>query len=100
MLIGGGNLEDASLRKGPLRARLFAAKVSALVLCVLLVTGVIYGVLSGQLGPVQTASEAFGAGSVQAIGQTLYTDYLLPFELASVLLLVGMVGAVALARKE
>ncbi len=37
-------------------------------------------------------------GSVQAIGTVLYTDYLLPFELTSVLLLVGMIGAVVLAR--
>jgi NADH-quinone oxidoreductase subunit J len=37
-------------------------------------------------------------GTVQAIGAVLYTDYLLPFELASVLLLVGMIGAVVLAR--
>ena len=42
----------------------------------------------------------FGAGSVQAIGSVLYTDYLLPFELASVLLLVAMIGAVVLARNE
>ena len=40
------------------------------------------------------------AGSVEAIGSVLYTDYLLPFELASVLLLVGMIGAVVLARKR
>ena len=30
----------------------------------------------------------------------LYTDYLVPFELASMLLLVAMVGAIVLARKE
>ena len=36
---------------------------------------------------------------MQAIGQALYTDYLLPFELTSVLLLVGMIGAVVLARE-
>ena len=42
----------------------------------------------------------FGQGSVQAIGQALYTTYLFPFELTSVLLLVGIIGAVVLARKE
>ncbi len=30
----------------------------------------------------------------------LYTDYLVPFELASMLLLVAMVGAILLARKD
>ncbi len=43
---------------------------------------------------------AFGQGSVEAIGAALYTDYLLPFEMTSVLLLVGMVGAVVLARRD
>jgi len=35
---------------------------------------------------------------VQAIGQALYTEYLVPFELTSVLLLIGMIGAIVLAR--
>ena len=30
----------------------------------------------------------------------LYTDYLVPFELASILLLVAMIGAIVLARRE
>jgi NADH-quinone oxidoreductase subunit J len=30
----------------------------------------------------------------------LYTDYLVPFELVSMLLLVAMIGAILLARKE
>ncbi len=36
-------------------------------------------------------------GNLQAVGMLLYQEYLLPFELASVLLLVAMVGAVLLA---
>jgi NADH-quinone oxidoreductase subunit J len=30
----------------------------------------------------------------------LYTDYLIPFEVASILLLVAMVGAIILAKRE
>lgn len=48
------------------------------------------------------ASAPLGApdgGSVQAVGEVLYTDYLIPFELASLLLLVGMLGGVVLARR-
>ena len=52
------------------------------------------GALAAQSGSVP------GNGSVQAIGEALFTQYLLPFELASVLLLVAMIGAVALARKS
>jgi NADH-quinone oxidoreductase subunit J len=40
------------------------------------------------------------AGSPQAIGQSLYTDYLLPFELTSLLILIALVGAVVFAKKE
>lgn len=40
------------------------------------------------------------AGNIEAVGIELYTRYLLPFEVASVLLLVAMVGAVVLARRE
>src|SRR3954471_18102740 len=41
-----------------------------------------------------------GAGNTETIGMLLYTDYLVPFELASMLLLVAMVGAILLARKD
>ena len=39
-------------------------------------------------------------GNVEQIGWLLYTDYLIPFELASILLLVAMVGAIVLAKRE
>jgi NADH-quinone oxidoreductase subunit J len=39
-------------------------------------------------------------GNVEELGWLLYTDFLIPFELASVLLLVAMVGAIILARRE
>jgi NADH-quinone oxidoreductase subunit J len=38
--------------------------------------------------------------SVKALGKELYTNYLVPFEVASVILLVGLVGAVMLAKKR
>lgn len=39
-------------------------------------------------------------GSVEAIGRVLFTDYLLPFEITSVLLLAAIVGAVVLAKRK
>ena len=39
-------------------------------------------------------------GSVEFLADKLFTEYLLPFEVASVLLLVGLVGAVTLAKKK
>ncbi|HEY3382318.1 MAG TPA: NADH-quinone oxidoreductase subunit J [Vicinamibacterales bacterium] len=41
-----------------------------------------------------------GSHNVEAVGWLLYTDYLVPFEVASMLLLVAMVGAIVLARRE
>lgn len=41
-----------------------------------------------------------GNNSIVVIGQHFFTDFLLPFELASVLLLMAMVGAIILARRE
>jgi NADH-quinone oxidoreductase subunit J len=39
-------------------------------------------------------------GNVKAIGRLLFTDYLLPFEITSVLLFVAIIGAVILARRS
>ncbi len=43
---------------------------------------------------------AFTGGTAKAIGQKLFTEYLLPFEVTSVLILIAILGAVVLARKE
>ena len=45
------------------------------------------------------ALDAVPAGNTEAVGWLLYTDYLVPFEVASMLLLAAMVGAIVLARK-
>jgi NADH-quinone oxidoreductase subunit J len=39
-------------------------------------------------------------GNLQAVGAAIFKDYLLPFEIASVLLLVAMIGAIVLARQK
>ena len=42
----------------------------------------------------------FQGGTPYAIGKALFTTYLLPFEVTSILILVAIIGAVVLARKE
>jgi NADH-quinone oxidoreductase subunit J len=42
----------------------------------------------------------FTGGSPQAVGRALFTTYLLPFEVTSILVLIGVLGAVLLAHKE
>lgn len=44
------------------------------------------------------ANEQFG--SPETLAKSLFTDFVLPFEIASVLLLVAIVGAVVLAKRE
>ena len=39
-------------------------------------------------------------GTVEAVGEALFTQYLLPFELVSAVLLIGIFGVVVLAQKE
>ena len=46
-------------------------------------------------GPAQ-----IGEGAVIHLGEHFFSDYLLPFELASVLLLMAMIGAIVLARRD
>ena len=43
---------------------------------------------------------SIGEQATERIGEHLFTDYLLPFELASVLLLMAMIGAIVLARRD
>lgn len=39
-------------------------------------------------------------GNIMTVGKVLYTEYLLPFEIASVILLVAILGAVVLAKRK
>ena len=49
-------------------------------------------VVPGVVGPM--------AGNTEQVGWLLYTSYLIPFEIASMLLLVAMIGAIVLAKRE
>jgi NADH-quinone oxidoreductase subunit J len=58
--------------------------------------------LSGRLvpGPIapDTAGAAAGLGNTQQVGLLLYSRYLFPFEITSIILLVAMIGVVVIAR--
>jgi NAD(P)H-quinone oxidoreductase subunit 6 len=49
---------------------------------------------------VLSTEVAAGDMAIVEIGKHFFTDYLLPFELASVLLLIALIGAIVLARRE
>ncbi len=54
---------------------------------------------TGTTGEI-TADLVNEVGHTELIARSLFTDFLLPFEIASILLLVAIVGAVILAKKE
>lgn len=48
-------------------------------------------------GPATTAA---AVGAPDVIGRSLFTDYLLPFEVTSLLILIALMGAVVFAKKD
>ena len=89
VLIPGKEETGPDPRRG---ARLLAVPVGALLFLLLLF--VVVGRWSGTPGP------SGPSGSVAAVGRLLFTSYLFPFELTSVLLLAAMVGVLLLARRR
>ena len=81
----------------PDRARILVAIVLSLVLLVEL------GMAVGQrlmLSPAKGPAVAGDFGTTQTVGRLLFTDFLFPFEITSIILLVAMVGAMVLAKKH
>jgi NADH-quinone oxidoreductase subunit J len=72
-----------------------AGSLSGLLLIAMLAP-VLFNLQSAQ-DPI-VATELFG--SPEELARSLFTDFVLPFEIASVLLLVAIIGAVVLAKKE
>ncbi|MFA5354554.1 MAG: NADH-quinone oxidoreductase subunit J [Thermodesulfovibrionales bacterium] len=59
----------------------------------------IKGLVQGPLG--KYTIEAIKAEThTKAVGRVLYTEYLFPFEIASLILLIAIVGAIVLAKKQ
>jgi NADH-quinone oxidoreductase subunit J len=50
--------------------------------------------------PIVAAAAVPVTGNTEVVGWMLYTSYLIPFEIASMLLLVAMIGAIVLAKRE
>lgn len=72
----------------------------AFVLGGILIVEAAYLVFFRQGPGVSLGSVPAGFGSPEAIGETLFSSYLLPFEVISILLLAAMVGAIVLTKKR
>jgi NADH-quinone oxidoreductase subunit J len=94
-----------NVKGDPVRERLKVTRRTlglALVTLFLVEVGALI-VTTYQMGDENAARVGLGqnlVGGTSVIGRSLFTTYLLPFEIASVLLLVGMVGAVILAKHK
>jgi NADH-quinone oxidoreductase subunit J len=52
------------------------------------------------IAPTAVSAAIPVSGNTEQVGWLLYTSYLIPFEVASMLLLVAMIGAIVLAKRE
>jgi len=72
----------------------------AATICAGLVMIVLIASLKETEGMIQQKAASANIGMVKTLGQVMFTDFLLPFEITSVLLLAAMVGAVMLGKPE
>ena len=89
---------EQELRSG---LKLFYSKVIGGLLMVLFLLGIIYSVVwkspTGKVGPYTPDKVS---ANVKAVGEMLFTQYLFPFEIISVLLVTAIVGAVILSKRR
>ena len=74
-------------------------KIISTSICLTLLSLLIRVDLSNTWGLAEP-SASIGEESTIRIGEHLFSDYLLPFEVASILLLMAMIGAIVLARRD
>src|SRR3989440_640085 len=90
------NVEEEVRR--PVRLH-FLIPVSVVFAAVLVAEAAFMLKLGGTAHVEPVAPQASGVGLTASIGTGLFTDYLLPFEVTSVLILMALVGAITLARR-
>ncbi len=94
MLVKG---EEVSQAKQTLGQKIIAAFISLLL--VIQVGSIVY-LSFAHKGTGKIAAEMAKYGNTESIGAVLYTKYIFPFEVASVLLLAAMIGAIVLAKNK
>jgi NADH-quinone oxidoreductase subunit J len=81
------------------RTRLGFLVPVAVVLAAILVAEATFIIWFVDRSPARTLSNVSDTGLTSSIGSALFTKYLLPFEITSILLLMAIVGAMTLARR-
>jgi NADH-quinone oxidoreductase subunit J len=77
------------------------AVVAGVLLGVLVAVAILFGVMAAGHGDGTELRMVNGTeiGNTEAVGEVLYTKYLVPFEVVSVVLLVAMIGAIVFGRR-
>lgn len=81
-----------------LRDNLFSRQTFGIFLTLIFGGGILFLISRTLLENPTARSGIVDTGSVQAIGTALFTDYVYPFEMVSLILLAAVVGAVVLAK--
>jgi len=73
-----------------------------LMVALVLLAEIIVAVSAWKAGPVTGGAQpaATTQPNIEAIGELLYTRYLFPFEIAGLILLVAMIGAIVLTHRR
>jgi NADH-quinone oxidoreductase subunit J len=79
--------------------RIAYQQIAGVLLGVLLLAGILWAVGSS-LFPAETGTALARSDNIREIGAALLTDFALPFEMASIVLLVAIIGAVVLAKRR
>lgn len=93
------NVEREAAAGGGRRLQKFCALLLCLIVANALVAASGMSVFTGARGAYPPEKVA-AVGNSALIGKALFTDFLLPFEITSVLLLAAIIGAVVLAKKK
>src|SRR5436309_1406082 len=92
------DIDFAQLRSGFTRNLPFGIIIALVLLAEIVIAGV-----SWQAGPTLSGrhiAEAPSTPNIVALGQLLYSRYLFPFEIAGLILLVAMIGAIVLTHRS
>lgn len=92
------NLKEATSSDWVMRDKNIFISIMSGVLAVGILYKIVDVIFMTELNSPATLPDSFG--TVATIGESLFTDFVLPFEVASLLLLAAMIGAVVLAKPK
>ena len=92
MLIGGDTNDFSAAHRA-------WSRTAGLALGVVLLLVISYSALSRMMAPTEDGAALLQGGTPKAVGMALFSDYVLPFELVALLLLVALIGALVLGRQ-